>query len=336
MRGALAVFAVASSIASLAFFVACGARTSLEANPPSAAGSDVAVDAPEAGPDVQPGMRCHTDADCADGRWCTSSSHCDPSQGCILVKRDCSDGVACTRDACDNKHKLCIHTPDDTRCPADQLCSAKRDCSAFVYAVASDGHLYEVSVPNVTLYDIGVPTAFASDLAIGHDGTLYATDSYILYSIDRATIETKTIASILPLHMYSGLGTAQNGTLYATADAPTIFVIDSQSGASTANADWPPSYRASGDLTALGSRLLGAAASSAHPQTDTLVDFDTTALGSKVVGDFGYRCVWSLATLGTSVYGLTCEGRVLAVDATSGAAKELAHLAPAFEGAAGR
>jgi hypothetical protein len=57
---------------------------------------------------------------------------------------------------------------------------------------------------------------------------------------------------------------------------------------------------------------------------------------SDVVGDIGYRCVWGLATLGAAVYGLTCEGRILAVDPMLGRGSELARVMPAFAGAAGR
>ena len=55
-----------------------------------------------------------------------------------------------------------------------------------------------------------------------------------------------------------------------------------------------------------------------------------------MIGDLGYRCVWGLATLGGVIYGLTCEGRILTVDATTGQAAQIARATPGFFGAAGR
>jgi hypothetical protein len=317
-------------VAAVPVAMACGGRTQL----PDLE-HDAGATAPDAPSAVAPGSLCATDADCPVTRFCTASAHCDPATGCSFAPRSCDDGVDCTRDECSEVERRCIHTPSDSLCPTTQLCSPKRGCDAFVYSVASDGHLYETRVPSGTLVDLGAPAASLSDVALGSNGVLYATDSYVLYGVDRASGTATTIASILPLHLYNGLGTA-NASLLATADVPQLFGIDPIYGSSISRATLPSGYRASGDITALGTRVLIAAASTANPSTDTLIEVNLSTGASNVLGNFGYRCVWGLATLGAVVYGLTCEGRILTVDATTGAATEIASTAPAFFGAAGR
>jgi len=327
MRVALALLIAAGPVST-----ACGSRTQLRVEP---ADASAPLDAPEGPLPVEAGSPCTSDADCAVDRFCVTSAHCDPVMGCVLAPRSCDDGVGCTRDECSDVSRRCTHTPADSLCPDTQLCSSKRGCDAFVYVIASDGHVYEARVPSGDLVDLGAPPASLGDVALGSNGILYATDSYVLYGVDRATAATTTIASILPLHLYNGLGTA-NGGLLATADVPQLLAVGATDGAAVSRATLPSGYRASGDVTALGARVLVAAASTARPSTDTLVGVDLSTGGSSVIGDLGYRCVWGLATLGGVIYGLTCEGRILTVDATTGQAAQIARATPGFFGAAGR
>jgi hypothetical protein len=129
---------------------------------------------------------------------------------------------------------------------------------------------------------------------------------------------------------------ALDGGLLATADVPQVFAIDAVDGSATAVGSLPSGYHASGDVTALGERTFVSAASTGNLSTDTLVEVNKVTGGSAVVGDFGYSCVWGLATLGDVVYGLTCRGQVLTIDTTTGTATEVASAVPAFLGAAGR
>jgi hypothetical protein len=333
---------VAPSLAvglALAVAGACGSRTELFIGPPDAAANDGAppIDAPvDSPPDVHQGMACHTDADCADHRYCTESAKCDPVRGCVLAPRSCDDGVACTLDTCDEKKKKCDHAADDTKCPPTELCSVKRGCDAFVYGVASDQHMYEVRVPTGELVDVGSSPAFASDVALAPDGTLYSTDSYVLYATDRGDATTKAVGSILPLHMYNGLGARPDGTLQATADVPVVFGVDTMTAAASPIAPLIDGYRASGDVTTSMGKLYVTLTPNAGPTTDVLALVDLGAQSTTVVGDTTVSCVWGLATLGDVVYGLTCNGVLVSIDAATGQAKMLAQAQPAFFGAAGR
>jgi hypothetical protein len=345
----VAPLALGTATAILAVASACGRTGLLEDRPApkhdaadDAATADVFDAGPdvEAGPDVTDGSACESGSDCTSRDFCTVGT-CDPDAGCVFQPRDCDDGHACTTDSCSSQTSSCVHTPDDTRCGPDQLCSALSGCGAFVYGVASDGHLYEVGIPGGAMVDLGATQAQIEDLAIAPDGTLYGTDSYILYATDRATATTTAVGSIMPLNQYSGLGSAPGGALEATADVPTIFGVDPMTAAATPVGTIPSTYRSAGDLTSV--RLQGMAG------TSWLVSLtpgsgggtDTLALQSQgglavAIGDTGVRCVWGLATLGTSVYGLTCQGLLVQLDVITGKATTLAQETPAFAGAAAR
>jgi hypothetical protein len=312
---------------------ACGSRSELPGSPFDAGGALLDA-AGEMTPAVQTGSPCNTDADCATDRYCVASARCDGVVGCVLSERSCDDGVGCTHDTCSDVARSCTHSPDDTLCPATMLCSSRRGCDAFVFSAASDGHIYETRIPSGELVDLGEPAALVTDLALGSNGVLYATDSYILYRVDRATAVATTIASILPLHQYAGLGQAADGSLWATADAPQLFQIDAASGSSLAVAALASSV--TGDVTALGARVL-VTVSNVNPPTDTLVAVDPSTQRSSIVGDLHFQNVWGLAALGGVVYGLTRTGAILTVDAATGNATLLAQVAGvAFLGAAGR
>jgi hypothetical protein len=319
-------------LASLGAIVSCGARSQLPAGASDAGPLDAMA---PVSPPPAPGSACRSDDDCVPDRYCVVSGRCDAVDGCTFASRSCDDGVDCTRDSCDDVLKRCDHAPDDTRCEGAQLCSPKRGCDAFVYAVASDGHLYEARVPSGELVDVGISAAYLGDVALDSSGALFATDSYNLYGIDRATSAATAIASILPLHMYNGLGVLNGASLLATADVPDLFEVDRVSGASVAGVAFPPGYRASGDVTALGDRVFVAAKGSSS-STDVIVELTLSSQSWNVVGDVGFPCVWGLATLGGVVYGLTCEGRILVIDSNSGAGTQIARAAPAFFGAAAR
>ncbi len=290
---------------------------------------DAPVDVPE-----EPAA-CTTAADCTSTSYCQVAA-CDPKIGCTTTPRSCDDGIVCTDDLCDEKHMRCTHQPDDSKCPDTQLCSPTRDCDAFVYGVASDGNLYEVRVPSGTLVTVGTPAAFASDIALTADSTLYATDTYVLYTLDRSDGTSTAVASILPLNMYNGLGTVPPSSLYASADAFDIFSVDRMSGASNIVAPLPSNYRSSGDLTTVSGQLFVTLTPTTTGMTDALATVDLVGQTVTVVGDTGVRCVWGLATLGGTIYGLTCTGAILTIDPMSGASQPLSMVAPAFFGAAGR
>lgn len=337
--------AMAISIALIAAASACGSRTPLL--PGDAAVVDAHHDAREEArvdaaeeplPDVVD-SGCESDAACDDGRSCDVGT-CTESGECTYMPRDCDDGVACTTDSCDETKRACTHTPDDGLCPDDQLCSVLRGCAPFVYAVAADGHLYEVDVPTGQAHDVGLCPAFPSDVALASDSTLFVTDSYVLYVIDRSNATTTAVGSIMPLYEYNALGSQPNSRggaeaplLAMTTEATTGFQVNPTTAQATPYRGIPAGWQSSGDVTNLGVTAQYASLTSSTAQTtDSLYRLDTAVM----VGDTGFSCVWGLATLGGQLYGFTCKGLVVALDATTGKGTMLAQSLPAFVGAAGR
>jgi len=61
------------------------------------------------------------DANCDDGLWCNGAETCDAKNDCQPgTPPNCDDGVDCTDDSCDETNDVCVNTPNDANCPADE------------------------------------------------------------------------------------------------------------------------------------------------------------------------------------------------------------------------
>ncbi|MGE0822032.1 MAG: hypothetical protein AB7G75_03595 [Candidatus Binatia bacterium] len=75
------------------------------------------------------------DSQCNDGLYCNGTETCDPVNGCQAgTAPDCSDGVSCTVDACDEANDVCTHTPDDSQCNDSSACTTD-SCDAVLGCV---------------------------------------------------------------------------------------------------------------------------------------------------------------------------------------------------------
>jgi hypothetical protein len=69
------------------------------------------------------------DSACNDGTFCNGDEICDETRGCLPgTPPSCSDGVACTDDACNPASDTCVNTPIDSRCDDGQLCNGPELC----------------------------------------------------------------------------------------------------------------------------------------------------------------------------------------------------------------
>ncbi len=271
------------------------------------------------------------DARCDDRRYCNGVERC-LATGCAAGEPvRCDDGVGCTVDACDEGMRRCTSTPDDGRCPISHRCDPARACVARVLANTSTD-LFEVELPSGALRSLG-PVAPFTDVALHPDRTLYAVTSRgELWRLDASTRRgTYLSATGQPL---TALDATPDGTVYAAGSAG-LFRVEPRTGATRFVASFPPGLEASGDLAVYEGRLLASAR--ADPSSlDTLVEFDLATGRSRVLGGLGYRCVWALAAFGSTLYGLTCEGVVLRVGASNGAATVLTRADAVFYGATAR
>ena len=332
---------------------ACGARSEL-IGPHLApdAGLDAGSDAPSDAPRVDcrsdrecddhvvcttdrctAGLCVHTpdNARCDDGLFCTSGDRCDPARGCVSETRDCSDNIACTAESCDNFTHSCVHAPDDRLCPISHRCDPMRGCIAR--ALATDrSQLYEIELPSVVVRPIGRTGAVITDLALAPDRSLYGIGANQLYGIDSRTGHATPLIAVQG--DFTALDAAPDGTLFAGASA-NLYRIDPMTGVVTTVGSYPSGFEASGDLAAYEDRLL-ASARQVFNGIDSLVAFDVATGSSHVVGSIGFACVYGLAAFGRTLYGITCAGQVLQIDADTGAGVELASASVHFYGATAR
>ena len=66
---------------------------------------------------------------CDDGKFCTVNDVCTAGV-CGGVARDCSDGIACTVDSCDEAVKACVNTPNNALCDDGLYCNGAETCNA--------------------------------------------------------------------------------------------------------------------------------------------------------------------------------------------------------------
>lgn len=345
MRGALVFVCV----------LGCGARTELgapETNDASAldvaneAGHDVIVTDAGCTTDLEcddhisctfdqcdPKLRVCThlpnDKLCDDGIWCNGDEVCTTA-GCMQTARDCADAVSCTVDTCDEAKKQCDHTPDDSLCPISHICDPVLGCQAHALA-HDDTTLYDVRLPSGQVNVIGSTQSQLTDIALSPSNVLWGIGFSSLYTVNQQT-GAATFFKSVNAGSINGADVQPNGTLWVSGGS-ALSTLDTQTGAITFVASFPNGSTSSGDLAWVGSRLLATAAGGGG---DELVEFDVVNKTSKVLGSCGFTCIWGLAAYGTTLYGLTCEGRILSIDTTSGAATQLNQTSTGFWGASAR
>ncbi|HEY1956515.1 MAG TPA: hypothetical protein VGH28_12915 [Polyangiaceae bacterium] len=270
------------------------------------------------------------DAMCDDGIFCDGTETCDPTDGCLTAPLDCSDAVTCTVDACDEASKSCTHTPDDSLCPISHVCDPDLGCQAHALA-HDDTTLYDVRLPSGQVNVIGSTGSQLTDVALSPSNVLYGIGFDALYTLSQQT-GAATLLKNVSAGNINGADVSPDGTLWISGGTE-LAKLDAQSGAVTFVASFPSGSSSSGDLAWVGPRLLATATGKSG---DELVEFDVVGKTSKVLGPTGFDCIWGLAGYGPTLYGLTCEGRVLSIDAATGAATQLTTSSATFWGASAR
>jgi len=77
---------------------------------------------------------CAGDADCDDGLYCNGVETCDlATNTCVAgTSVDCSDGVDCTIDSCNESTDTCDHAPDDAFCDNGLYCDGAEICDVLL------------------------------------------------------------------------------------------------------------------------------------------------------------------------------------------------------------
>ncbi len=274
------------------------------------------------------------DALCDDGIFCTGAERCDLVAGCVTTPVVCNDGVSCTDDVCDESVQGCTSSPNDANCPLSHKCGPGEGCYALAYAHSTDT-LYEVRLPSGKVTKIGPTHAQLTDIALVSNTQLYGINYQTIYQLDTSTGDASFLAPVDTSNMVA-FDVAPDGRLYV-GGGQGLYLLDLVAGITTPIASYPFGFSASGDIAVLQGRLLGTARTSPSAGAiDSLVEFDVNTGDATVIGSTGSSCIWGLAAFGETLYGLTCQGQVLRLDAQTGAATVLSTGGPAFWGASAR
>jgi len=73
---------------------------------------------------------CSTDADCSDGLYCNGTETCVVGVCQAGTPINCSDGVACTVDSCNETVDACVNTPNNALCDDGVYCNGAEICNA--------------------------------------------------------------------------------------------------------------------------------------------------------------------------------------------------------------
>jgi hypothetical protein len=350
---------VLAALATSIVLSACGAKTGLD-RPEFDAGRPDAFAARDAfvPPDAPP--ECRTDATCDDGLacsddrcvggscqhtylgdrcndsiFCNGLEQCVPGVGCVSPGRTCDDGVACTEDFCAPDSDRCSAIPDDAACPLSFRCDLARGCLARAL-VHDSTTLFEIDLPSGELARLGAFPISLNDIALAPDGTFYgaSTDVSALVRVDYRTVSYEIVAPVFG--SFNALDVAPDGTLYGAAD-DIVYAFDVAAGSAREVARFPAGWLSSGDLAFVEGRLYATAYRMLSDLTDQLVQIDLATGRSALIGAIGFDCMWALAPLGTSLYGLTCNGELTQLDLSTGAGTLLASRpGQAYWGAASR
>jgi hypothetical protein len=260
---------------------------------------------------------------CDDGVFCNGTEWCDGLRGCVKTPLDCGDPVSCSDDSCDEARKQCTHTPNDALCPVSHTCDLMLGCQARAIA-HTQTDLYEIRLPSGVTTKIGSTTGTLTDVALHPMGTLYGVRFDGICIVD---LKTGSCGSLTPISGSPvGLDFGPDGTLYGAAGS-IVYSVNRSTGMTTTVARFPTSLQASGDLAFLSSgRLLGTARGAGAGGDDTLVEFDLKTATGRPIGRTGFNCIWGLAAYGTTLYGLTCEGRVIRINPDNASSTELSRL----------
>ncbi len=83
-------------------------------------------------------MHIPDDEACDDGLYCNGTERCDLSDGCINGSPPCSDGVACTTDACIESSDSCSFPPSHAACDDGDDCNGIEACDPVLGCIEGE------------------------------------------------------------------------------------------------------------------------------------------------------------------------------------------------------
>jgi hypothetical protein len=216
---------------------------------------------------------------------------------------------------------------NDAEMPPDAGPDAPVDLTSFANSASN---LYSVALPTPDVLNLGGLSQMFLDIAVDPAGTLYGiSGGDDLYTVDPTTLALTYVSSTGV--GCNALGFGPDGTLYGGAGS-NVYTIDPKSGKATLLAPYPSGYGSSGDVAVLGGLLYGTVSGSLA--NDSVVSIDLSTLETSVVGNTGYSCIFGLSAYEGQLYGFTCNGQILLIDATTAKSTLLASDGASYYGGA--
>ncbi len=91
--------------------------------------ADADADGDGGGETCPPEADCCEDSECSNGIFCDGVEVCDRGRCEPGLPRTCDDGLACTRDECDEARNLCVSAPLHEECDDGDRCTGEERCN---------------------------------------------------------------------------------------------------------------------------------------------------------------------------------------------------------------
>jgi len=244
------------------------------------------------------------DSQCDDAIFCNGVERCDAAFGCVLGPAACGLGIACATSNCGEANDSCSHNfPSGCLAP-----------DVHLLVTDNAGNLLDVApyAASTTLISATTGSVHFDIAVLG--GRWFAIDPFAL--LELAPWTNQVIANIGANISANSLSAGPGGLLYAANS--NVYSIDPDTGATFFLGSLPPGHSSSGDIAFIGDRMF---VSTNSPCGGALVEFDVMTGMAVVIGGDGLGCVYGLATVGSELFIVNCDGKIGTFDPSSGVAR---------------
>lgn len=207
---------------------------------------------------------------------------------------------------------------------------------SYIFAHTRDT-LYRVDADTLQVQQLGVLTfvdeqdtvladATMTDLAINSGGEMWGCGLHALYEVDTQAMVAHRRAMLT--ESYTGMTFVPIGFLDpfvevlvgATSSNGSLYRIDQSTGATTLVSTYSNGWQTSGDIVAVLGDGMYATVKRTGETTDWLARIDVTTGQATIIGSqgVGATAIYGLGYWRSVLYGFNNEGKVLAIDRTTG------------------
>lgn len=266
------------------------------------------------------GGGCTNNSQCDDGLWCNGSEVCSAGSCQTGTAPNCSDGIACTTDACNESTDSCTNTPNNAACNDGLFCNGSETCSATLgcqagtnpcsagqtcnestdTCVSSAGVMWMVFADDATVPGVGTVAnedIVAYDLGTGvwsliFDGSDVGLSSFAIDGMERLT-DGRILLSFTAAGTIGGISSDDSDimqftptSLGANTAGSWLLFFDGSDVGLTTNDEDIDSIGVSNDGRLLISTLGAFSVTGVSGEDEDILVFNATQFGSTTIGSF--------------------------------------------------